>query len=51
VGFRVPVTCTESLDVSAVKRLEVQVVPSLAGVSGASVHRPAQDSCAWQALG
>jgi hypothetical protein len=32
VGFRIPVTRTESLDVSAVKRLEVHGVPSLAGV-------------------
>jgi hypothetical protein len=32
VAFRVPVTRTEPFDISVIKRLEVQVDPSLAGV-------------------
>jgi hypothetical protein len=39
VVFRGPVARTESLDISAVKRLKVHVVPSITEMSGVSVHR------------
>ncbi|HEY1744013.1 MAG TPA: hypothetical protein VGG18_12670 [Granulicella sp.] len=40
--FRGPLARTESLDISAVKRLEVHVTPSITGMSGVSVHRPSR---------